>query len=130
MGDQGEGHSMLENLASERAESVERHAPREKDPRSILADINHLRDHIQTLEDAARSARQVEFDQLRAVIAQLELVAEAAKAVERDISQELSDTSRVSVATARVLRERLAVALRSLSEALATVEGKDDLDLL
>jgi uncharacterized protein with HEPN domain len=128
MGDQDEKHSMLENLASERAESLERQAPH-GDPHSILADINHLRDHIQILEEAARSARQVEFDQLRAVIAQLELVAEAAKAVERDISQELSDTSRVSVATARVLRERLAVALRSLSEALATVEGKD-FDLL
>jgi uncharacterized protein with HEPN domain len=119
---------MLENLAKERAESVGREVPVNEGAHSILADINHIRDHIQTLEDAARAAREVEFDQLRAVIAQLELVAEAAKAVERDISQELSDTSRVSVATARVLRERLAVALRSLSEALATVEDKD-LDL-
>ena len=125
MGDQEEERSMLENLARERAESVGREAPRGEGAHSILADINHLRDHIQTLEEAARTARQVEFDQLRAVIGQLEQVAEAAKAAERDISQELSDTSRVSVATARVLRERLAVALRSLSEALATVEDKD-----
>jgi uncharacterized protein with HEPN domain len=125
MGDQEQEHSMLENLAKERAESAAREVPRGEGARSILADINHIRDHIQTLEDAARAAREVEFDQLRSVIAQLELVAEAAKAVERDISQELSDTSRVSVATARVLRERLAVALRSLSEALATVEDKD-----
>jgi uncharacterized protein with HEPN domain len=128
MADQEQERSMLENLAKERAESVGREAPVNEGAHSILADINHIRDHIQTLEDAARAAREVEFDQLRAVIAQLELVAEAAKAVERDISQELSDTSRVSVATARVLRERLAVALRSLSEALATVEDKD-LDL-
>jgi len=87
--------------------------------------MNHIRDHIQTLEEAARAARAVEFDHLRAVIAQLELVAEAAKAVERDISQELSDTTRVSVATARVLRERLAIALHALAEALATVEDRD-----
>jgi ABC-type transporter Mla subunit MlaD len=125
MGNQEEERSMLENLARERAESVAREAPRAEGAHSILADINHLREHIQTLEEAARTARQVEFDQLRAVIGQLEQVAEAAKAAERDISQELSDTSRVSVATARVLRERLAVALRSLSEALATVEDKD-----
>jgi uncharacterized protein with HEPN domain len=125
MGDQEQEDSMLENLAKERAESVGRDVPHGEAAHSILADINHIRDHIQTLEDAARAAREVEFDQLRAVIAQLELVAEAAKAVERDISQELSDTSRVSVATARVLRERLAVALRSLSEALATVEDKE-----
>jgi ABC-type transporter Mla subunit MlaD len=125
MGDGEQEHSMLENLAKERAESVGREAPLGEGARSILADINHIRDHIQTLEEAARAAREVEFDQLRAVIAQLELVADAAKAVERDISQELSDTSRVSVATARVLRERLAVALRSLAEALATVEDKD-----
>jgi ABC-type transporter Mla subunit MlaD len=125
MGDTGEEQSMLENLAKERAESVGREAPGREDTRSILPDVNHIRDHIQTLEEAARAAREVEFDQLRAVIAQLELVADAAKAVERDISQELSDTSRVSVATARVLRERLAIALRSLSEALATVEDKE-----
>ena len=125
MGDKDEEQSMLENLAKEREEIIGREVPRGQGARSILADINHIRDHIQTLEDAARAAREVEFDQLRAVIGQLELVAEAAKAVERDISQELSDTSRVSVATARVLRERLAVALRSLSEALATVEDKE-----
>jgi uncharacterized protein with HEPN domain len=125
MGDKGGEHSMLEDMSGERAEIVGREAPPGEGTRSILADINHIRDHIQTLEDAARAAREVEFDQLRAVIGQLELVAEAAKAVERDISQELSDTSRVSVATARVLRERLAIALRSLSEALATVEDKE-----
>jgi len=68
----------------------------------------------------------VEFDLLRSVVSQLELVAKAAKAVERDLSQELSDTSRISVATARMVRERLAVALRALSDALALPHEKTD----
>ena len=45
---------------------------------SILADINHIREHIETLEEAARVARAVEFDQIRAVVEQLEQVAAAA----------------------------------------------------
>jgi hypothetical protein len=107
--------SMLEDVQPRRrAESSAR-----EEEHSILAELNHIGDHIQTLEEAARAARAVEFDQLRSVVRQLELVAAAAQAVERDLTQELSDTSRVSVATARMVRERLAIALRALSEALA-----------
>jgi hypothetical protein len=86
--------------------------------RSILADINHIREHIETLEEAARVAREVEFDQIRAVVEQLEAVAVAAKAVERDLSQELATTNRLSVSTARLIRDQLAVTLRALAEAL------------
>jgi hypothetical protein len=115
MGDKKEERSMLEDVQPRRrAESSAR-----EEEHSILAELNHIGDHIQTLEDAARAARAVEFDQLRSVVRQLELVAAAAQAVERDLTQELSDTSRVSVATARMVRERLAIALRALSEALA-----------
>jgi hypothetical protein len=118
MGDKKEERSMLEDVQPRgRAESEARDSAREEDP--ILADLNHIGDHIQTLEEAARAARAVEFDQLRSVVRQLELVAAAAQAVERDLTQELSDTSRVSVATARMVRERLAIALRALSDALA-----------
>jgi hypothetical protein len=67
----------------------------------------------------------VEFDQLRSVVAQLEMVAEAAKQVEGDLSRELSETSRVSVATARLVRQRLATALRALSDALSVVDDEN-----
>jgi len=90
--------------------------------RSILGDINHIREHIETLEDAARAARAVEFDQLRAVVEQLEAVAAAAKAVEHDLSQELATTNRLSVATARLVRDQLAATLRALAEALVAAE--------
>ena len=86
---------------------------------SILGDIDHLRRHIATLEEAARVARVVEFDQIRAVVEQLEAVAVAAKAVEHDLSQELANTSRVSVSTARLVRDQLAATLHALAEALA-----------
>src|SRR5580692_2502102 len=89
---------------------------------SILGEINHIRDHIETLEDAARVARAVEFDQLRAVVEQLEAVAAAAKAVERDLSQELANTNRLSVTTARLVRDQLAATLRALAEALVAAE--------
>jgi hypothetical protein len=115
MGDREEERSMLEDVQPKgRAEISAR-----EEEHSILAELNHIGDHIQTLEEAARAARMVEFEQLRSVVRQLELVADAAKAVERDLTQELSDTSRVSVATARMVRERLAFALRALSDALA-----------
>ncbi len=90
--------------------------------RSILGDINHIREHIETLEDAARAARRVEFDQIRTVVEQLEAVAAAAKAVERDLSTELADTNRLSVATARLVRDQLALTLRALSEALVSAD--------
>jgi hypothetical protein len=119
MGDTEQERSMLEDVHPRgRAEIEGRDSAREEE-HSIIAELNGIREHIQTLEEAARAARDVEFDQLRAVVKQLELVAEAAKGVERDLTQELSDTSRVSVATARMVRERLAVALRALSDALA-----------
>jgi uncharacterized protein YjgD (DUF1641 family) len=89
-----------------------------KKERSILAEINHLREHIETLEEAARIARAVEFDQIRAVVEQLEAVAVAAKAVERDLTQELATTNRLSVSTARLIRDQLADTLRALAEAL------------
>jgi hypothetical protein len=88
------------------------------DEPSILADIDHLREHIETLEEAARAARAVEFDQIRAVVAQLEAVAVAARAVEHDLSQELASTNRLSVSTARLVRDQLAATLRALAEAL------------
>jgi ABC-type transporter Mla subunit MlaD len=89
---------------------------------SILGEINHIREHIETLEDAARVARAVEFDQLRAVVEQLEAVAAAAKAVERDLSQELANTNRLSVTTARLVRDQLAATLRALAEVLVAAE--------
>jgi hypothetical protein len=92
--------------------------------RSILGDINHIRDHIETLEDAARAARAFEFEQIRAVVEQLEAVAVAAKAVERDLSKELADTNRLSVSTARLVRDRLASTLRALAEALVAQEDR------
>jgi hypothetical protein len=103
----------------------EAHASHEQMPdeeRSILGDINHIGEHIHTLEEAARAARVVEFEQLRAVVEQLEAVAVAAKAVERDLSQELADTNRLSVSTARLVRDRLAGTLRALSEALVLAD--------
>jgi hypothetical protein len=92
--------------------------------RSILADFNHIREHIEILEDAARAARAVEFEQIRAVVEQLEAVAIAAKAVERDLSKELADTNRLSVSTARLVRDRLASTLRALAEALVAQEDR------
>jgi hypothetical protein len=119
MSDREEERSMLEDVQPRgRAEIEERGSGRQEE-HSALEDLNHIGDHMQTLEEAARAARAVEFEQLRSVVSQLELVAAAAKAVERDLTQELSDTSRVSVATARMVRERLALALRALSDALA-----------
>jgi predicted RNA-binding Zn ribbon-like protein len=91
---------------------------------SILDELNHIREHIETLEDAARAARAVEFEQIRAVVEQLETVAAAARAVEKDLSTELSDTNRLSVATARLVRDRLASTLRALAEALVTTETR------
>ena len=91
---------------------------------SILDELNHIRQHIETLEDAARAARAVEFEQIRAVVEQLETVAAAARAVEKDLSTELADTNRLSVATARLVRDRLASTLRALAEALVTTETK------
>jgi hypothetical protein len=126
MGGTEEERSMLEDVQPRgRAEVEGRESARDRE-HSILADLNHIGDHIQTLEEAARAARVVEFEQLRSVVGQLELVAEAAKGVERDLTQELSDTSRVSVATARMVRERLAVALRALSDALAVPSEKPE----
>jgi len=90
--------------------------------RSILADINHIREHIETLEEAARAARAAEFDQLRAVVEQLEAVAKAAKAVEHDLSQELAETNRLSVTTARLVRDRLAATLHALADALVAAD--------
>ena len=91
---------------------------------SILDELNHIRQHIETLEDAARAARAVEFEQIRAVVEQLETVAAAARAVEKDLSTELADTNRLSVATARLVRDRLASTLRALAEALVTTETR------
>ncbi len=118
MGDTEEERSMLEDVHPRGRAEIEGRGSAREGERSILGDLNHIGDHIQTLEEAARAARVVEFEQLRSVVGQLEVVAEAAKGVERDLTQELSDTSRVSVATARLVRERLALALRALSDAL------------
>jgi hypothetical protein len=116
--------SMLEALhPTGREDSAETEVARQEE-RSILGDLNHIGEHIQTLEEAARAARAVEFEQLRSVVAQLELVADAAKQVEGDLARELSETSRVSVATARLVRQRLASALRALSDALSV--GDDE----
>jgi hypothetical protein len=120
MGGAEEKHSMLDALdpaSSFDAEITDKE-------RSILADINHINDHIAVLEEAARVARVVEFDQIRAVVKQLEAVAAAAKAVERDLSQELATTNRLSVSTARLIRDQLAVTLRALAEALVVQERR------
>jgi predicted RNA-binding Zn ribbon-like protein len=100
-------------------------AARAEEQRSILEEINHIREHIEVLEDAARAARAVEFEQIRTVVEQLEAVAAAARAVESDLARELADTNRMSVATARIVRDKLAVALRALAEVLATAEGSE-----
>ena len=119
MGGKEEERSMLEDVQPGGRAEIEGRGSAQEEEHSILTELNHIGDHIQTLEEAARAARAVEFEQLRSVVSQLERVAEAAKGVERDLTQELSDTSRVSVATARMVRERLAIALRALSDALA-----------
>jgi ABC-type transporter Mla subunit MlaD len=122
MGDTEET-SILEDLDPRGQEKeAGREAARKGDERSILRDLNHISEHIQTLEEAARVARAVEFEQLRAVVEQLEAVAGAAKAVERDLSQELANTNRLSVSTARLMRDRLAGTLRALAEALVTAD--------
>jgi hypothetical protein len=126
MGDREEERSMLEDVQPGRRAEVEGRDSELEGEHSILAELNHIGEHIQTLEEAARVARAVEFEQLRSVVKQLELVAAAAQAVERDLTQELSDTSRVSVATARMVRERLALALRALSDALVVPSEKPD----
>ncbi len=124
MADKEEERSMLEDVQPRGRAEIEGRGSAREEEHSILSDLNHIGDHIQTLEEAARAARAVEFEQLRSVVKQLELVAAAAQAVERDLTQELSDTSRVSVATARMVRERLALALRALSDALV-VNGEE-----
>ena len=120
MGDTENERSMLEALNPAEQEAI---SPEEE--RSILAEINHIREHIEVLEDAARAARAVEFDQIRIVVEQLEAVAAAARAVESDLGRELANTNRLSVATARIVRDRLATVLRALAEALETAEGSD-----
>jgi hypothetical protein len=124
MGDTEET-SILEDLDPRGQEKEAGREARKGDERSILRDLNHISEHIQTLEEAARAARAVEFDQLRSVVGQLELVADAAKQVEADLARELSETSRVSVATARLVRQRLASALRALSDALSVIDDED-----
>jgi predicted short-subunit dehydrogenase-like oxidoreductase (DUF2520 family) len=118
MSEAGDKHSMLDALAP--AGSLD--AEITNKDRSILADINHISEHISVLEEAARVARAVEFDQIRAVVEQLEAVAAAAKAVERDLSQELANTNRLSVSTARLIRDQLAATLHALAEALVVQE--------
>ena len=54
----------------------------------------------------------------------VEAVATTAKAVESDLARELADTNRMSVASARVVRDRLAAALRALAEALVSQEER------
>jgi hypothetical protein len=120
MGETEDERSMLEAL-----DPAEQEAISADEERSILAEINHIREHIEVLEDAARAARATEFDQIRIVVEQLEAVAAAARAVESDLGRELANTNRLSVATARIVRDRLATALRALAEALETAEGPD-----
>jgi hypothetical protein len=123
-----EERSMLEDVHPRGGAEIAGRGPQREGERSILGDLNGISEHIQTLEEAARAARAVEFEHLRSVVTQLELVAEAAKAVERDLAQELSDTSRISVASARMVRERLALALRALSDALAVVSEEAEVN--
>ena len=96
-----------------------------EEERSILEEMNHIREHIDVLEDAARAARAAEFDQIRIVVEQLEAVAAAARGVQSDLARELANTNRMSVATARIVRDRLANALRALAEALETADVSD-----
>ena len=121
MGETEGERSILEDVHPRRAEVVS-----EEDEASILEGLNHIRDHIERLEEVARAARAAEFEQIRAVVAQLEVVAAAARAVERDLSLELADTSRISVTTARVVRERLASALRALADALLAAQRPEN----
>lgn len=121
MGSTEDEHSILDALEPTRPLTTRM----TDEERSILGEINHIREHIETLEEAARAARAVEFDQIRAVVEQLETVAGAAKAVERDLSQELATTNRISVSTARLIRDQLAVTLRALAEALVAQEAAD-----
>lgn len=120
MGDTEDERSILDALdpGGEEAVSAE-------EERSILEDINHIREHIEVLEDAARAARAVEFEQIRTVVEQLEAVAAAARAVESDLARELANTNRMSVATARIVRDRLATALRALAEVLMAAEESE-----
>ena len=76
MGDMEEERSILEALDPGQREEVSA-----EEAHSILLDINHIREHIETLEDAARAARAVEFDQIRVVVEQLESVAAAARSI-------------------------------------------------
>ena len=119
MGSTEDKQSMLDALAPARQLDADVRG----DERSILADINHISEHIETLEEAARVARGVEFEQIRAVVEQLEAVAAAARAVERDLSQELAATNRLSVSTARLMRDQLAATLRALAEALVVQDA-------
>ena len=96
-----------------------------QDERSLLDELNHMRGYVETLEDAARAARAVEFDQIRAVVEQLEAVAAVAKAAEHDLARELADTNRMSVAGARLVRDRLASTLRALAEALVAADRSE-----
>ena len=120
MSDTEDERSILEAL-----DPAEQEALGAEEERSILVEINHIREHIEVLEDAARAARAVEFDQIRTVVEQLEAVAAAARAVESDLARELANTNRMSVATARIVRDRLAAALGALAEVLDTREGSD-----
>jgi len=120
MGETDDERSILDALDPGGQEAIS-----SEEERSILAEINHIRQHIEVLEDAARTARAVEFDQIRTVVEQLETVAAAARAVESDLARELANTNRMSVATARIVRDRLAGALRALAEALVTAEGSN-----
>jgi hypothetical protein len=126
MGSTEDKHSMLDALEPTR----QLNADITDEERSILADINHISDHIETLEEAARVARAVEFHQIRTVVEQLEAVAAAAKVVERDLSQELATTNRLSVSTARLIRDQLATTLHALAEALVVQEpsGSQEVD--
>ena len=66
----------------------------------------------------------MEFEQIRDVVEQLEAVAAAARAVERDLSQELAETNRLSVSTARLVRDRLAGTLHALKSAKRAAQRK------
>jgi hypothetical protein len=125
MGQKEDEHSILDALDPGEQEAGGQEALSPEEERSILAEINHIREHIDVLEEAARAARAVEFDQIRMVVEQLEGVAAAARAVESDLARELANTNRMSVATARIVRDRLANALRALAEALVAAEASD-----
>src|SRR5712691_5956930 len=87
MGDTEEERSMLEDVHPRGKAEIEGRESGREGEHSVLTDLNHIGDHIQTLEEAARAARVVEFEQLCSVVGQLELVADAAKGVERDLTQ-------------------------------------------